>query len=190
MEVESLRKKPYVIAINAISGGGKTTITKSLENQLSNAKALYFDDRNYDLDSGIDDICKWIDEGADANRFNLDLLINDIETLINNCVEYIILDYPFGYKHNKIAPYIDISIFIDTPLDIALARRIIRDYDKTIAINIFDDMKQYLSKGRNSYLYSVNSALLDADFVVDGSKSVNDIVNSIKNEIFTLNNFE
>lgn len=185
-----MQKKAYIIAINAISGGGKTTITKKLKDQLPNAVALYFDDRNYDLDSGIDDICKWIDEGADANRFNLDLLINDIEILKSNGVEYIILDYPFGYRHHKIATYINLSIFIDTPLDIALARRIIRDYDRNMMLNIFDDMKQYLSKGRNAYLSSINSALSDADFIVDGSKSANDIVYSIKNRIFKINNLE
>ena len=179
-----MQKKAYIIAINAISGGGKTTITNNLKNQLPNAKALYFDDRNYDLDSGIDDICKWIDEGADVNRFNLDLLINDIEASISDGVEYIILDYPFGYRHHKIAPYIDLSIFIDTPLDIALARRIIRDYDMTIIANIFESMKQYLSEGRNAYLYGISSALSDSDFVVDGSKSADEIVGSIKNIIF------
>lgn len=179
-----MQKKTYVIAINAISGGGKTTIARNLENLLPNAKALYFDDRNYDSDSGIDDICKWVDEGADVNRFNLDLLINDIEALINDSIEYIILDYPFGYRHHKIAPYIDVSIFIDTPLDIALARRIVRDYDQATIANISEDMKHYLSKGRHAYLYSISSAISNADFVVDGSKSVNDIVDSIKNRIF------
>lgn len=156
-----MREKAYIIAINAISGGGKTTITKKLKNQLPNAKALYFDDRSYDLDS------KWIDEGADANRFNLDLLINDIDTLISEDVKYIVLDCPFGYKHHKTAPYIDISIFIDTPSDIALARRIIRDYDKTVIENIFADMKHYVLKGRSAYLYSRSSALSDRLTVVN-----------------------
>ena len=148
----------------------ENNITKKLKDRLPNAKAIYFDDRNYDSASGIDDICKWIDEGADANRFNLDLLINDIESLLSDGAEYIILDYPFGYRHHKIALYIDISVFIDTPLDIALARRIIRDYDKTTIVNIFEDISQYLSKGRNAYLFSISSALSNADFVVDGSK--------------------
>ncbi len=51
-----MSKRTYIIAINAMSGGGKTTTTKELQKQLPNAKALYFDDRNYDYDSGIDDI--------------------------------------------------------------------------------------------------------------------------------------
>lgn len=180
-------KKPYIIAINAISGGGKTTITKELQKQLPNSKALYFDDRNYDSDSGIDDICKWIKEGADVNMFNLDLLAEDIEMLINETPDYIFMDYPFGYRHNLIAKYIDLSIFINTPLDIALARRIIRDYDNTTIFNIFDDLNQYITQGRNAYLYGLDSAKSSADFEVDGSKSVSAIVTIINEQLLDIN---
>ena len=178
-----MKKKPYVIAINAISGGGKTTITKELQKQLPNSRALYFDDRDYDSNSGVDDICKWIEDGADVNVFNLDLLAEDIEMLIKETPDFIVMDYPFGYRHNLIAKYIDYSIFIDTPLDVALARRIIRDYDNTTILNIFNDMNLYLSQGRNAYLYGLDSAKLSADFVIDGSKSVSDIVTSIIKKI-------
>lgn len=41
--------------------------------------------------------------------------------------EYLILDYPFAYCNEQMMKYIDMAIFIDTPLDIALARRILRD---------------------------------------------------------------
>lgn len=60
--------KTYVIAINAISGGGKTTVTQYLKDNLHNAEALYFDDREYDIDSGIIDICKWMDEGEEGAK--------------------------------------------------------------------------------------------------------------------------
>lgn len=182
-----MSKKPYVITINAISGGGKTTVTKELQKQLPNSKALYFDDRDYDSDSGVDDICKWIEDGADVNVFNLDLLAEDIEMLIKETPDFIVMDYPFGYRHNLIAKYIDYSIFIDTPLDIALARRIIRDYDNTTIGNIFDDMNHYLTQGRNAYLYGLDSTKLSADFVVDGSKSVSDIVTIIIKKILHIN---
>ena len=176
-------KKPYVIVINAISGGGKTTITKELQKKLPNSKAIYFDDRDYDSDSGIVDICKWVEEGADVNLFDLNLLAEDIEMLIKDTPDFIVMDYPFGYRHNLISKFIDFSIFIDTPLDIALARRIVRDYDNTTIFNIFDDLNQYLAQGRNAYLNGLDSSKLNADFVVDGSKSVSDIVTSIYKKI-------
>ena len=180
-------KKPFVIVINAISGGGKTTVTKELQKQLPNSRALHFDDRNYDSDSGIDDICKWIEDGADVNAFNFDLLAEDIEVLIKENLDFIIMDYPFGYRHNLIAKYINYSIFIDTPFDIALARRIIRDYDRTSIHNIFDDMNHYLTRGRNAYLFGLDSTRLSADFVVDGSKPIVDIVSIIIKKILDIN---
>lgn len=175
--------KTYIVAINAISGGGKTTITNALLNKLPNARALYFDDRNYASDSGIDDICEWVENGADANLFNLELLADNIENLLNESPDYILLDYPFGYRHDLIAKYIDLSVYIDTPLDIALARRIIRDHGNSSIMNIFNDMDQYLSQGRNVYLKSSDIARSTADFVVDGSKCIDEIAESIRQRI-------
>jgi len=180
-------KKPFILAINAISGGGKTTVVKELKNRLPKAAALFFDDRNYDSDSGIEDICKWIEEGADVNKFNLDLLAEDIEKLIKEKTDYIVMDYPFGYRHKAISKYIDYSIFIDTPLDIALARRIIRDYNAATIQNVFTDMKQYLSQGRNAYLYGLDEIKEQADLVIDGSKSTDNIVSMIMEKLMQIN---
>ena len=182
--------KPFILSINALAGGGKTITTRELQKRLPNAKALYFDDRNYDTDSGIDDIVKWINDGADVNLWNLERLADDIERLKKENLNYIILDYPFGYNHNLIGVYLDRSIFIDTPLDIVLARRIIRDYDENTMISkwtntttIFDDMKYYLEYGRNAYLHSYKAAKADADFIVDGSLPLDEIVEIICEEI-------
>lgn len=98
--------KPCIVAVNAISGGGKTAITNKLQKRLPHAQALYFDDRNYDEDSGIEDICAWMENGADVQAFDLQRLADDIENLCRSSLDYILLDYPFGYKHHLIAPYI------------------------------------------------------------------------------------
>lgn len=73
--------KPFILSVNAIAGGGKTTTTRELQKRLPNAKALYFDD-NYDSDSGIDDIVKWINDGADVDLWDLARLAEDIDKLI------------------------------------------------------------------------------------------------------------
>lgn len=52
-------KKPLVIAIAAVSGGGKTTIATHLNERLHHSKILYFDD--YDFE-GPDDIIDWVDK--------------------------------------------------------------------------------------------------------------------------------
>lgn len=178
--------KTYIVAINAISGGGKTTVVQHLKENLGNAEALYFDDRDYDIDSGIVDICKWMEEGADANRFNLDLLIEDIEQLLEKGLDFIIIDYPFGHRHNKMAEYIDISIFIDTPLDIAFGRRLLRDYKGVSDKNVFNEIEFYLSTGRQTYLSSENLAIEDADVIIDGREPLYKIIDFIKSKIYEL----
>ena len=179
-------KKTFVVAINGISGGGKTIVTNELLKELPNSEALYFDDRDYDLMSGIGDICEWVENGADANRFNLDLLAGDIELLLKRTPDFILLDYPFGRRHNLIGKYIDLSVFIDTPLDVALARRIIRDCNETESLNIISGMKHYLSCGRKAYISGIDIGIADADLVVDGNRSVNDVVSIVKQGILPL----
>jgi len=59
--------KTFIFSISSSSGGGKTTISKALQEKFPNSKALFQDDRNYDSDSGIEDICKFVENGADVN---------------------------------------------------------------------------------------------------------------------------
>src|SRR5665647_1112942 len=109
--------KPLVIAIAAVSGGGKTTITKQLNKILPMSKALYFDDYEFD---GPDDMCDWVERGADNNEWKLTPLINDLCSLLSNSsqsLDFILLDYPFAYMNFEMREYIDFTIFVDTPLD-------------------------------------------------------------------------
>ena len=181
--------KPFIIAINATAGGGKTTTTRELQKRLPNAKALYFDDRDYDVDSGIIDIEKWIADGADVNLWDLKRLAEDIDNLKTENLDFIVLDYPFSYRHNLIGAYLNYSVFIDTPLDITLARRILRDYDRKTLIckwneeddksTLFDDMSYYLKNGRNPFIYGIEKGKADADLILDGSLELDKIVQSI-----------
>ena len=120
--------------------------------------------------------------------FNLERLADDIKRLINENLDFIIIDYPFGYRHKQIAPYIHYSIFIDTPLDVAMARRILRDYNEKNALEIFNDMKQYLERGRNAYLFGLESVKENADFLVDGSLAIDRIVDIICEKVINVKN--
>jgi len=187
--------KPFIFSVNAIAGGGKTTTTRELQKRLPNAKALYFDDRNYDSDSGINDIVKWISDGADVNLWDLKRLAEDIDKLKQKNLDFIVLDYPFGYRHDLIGSYLNYSVFIDTPFDITLARRIMRDYDKETLLSIwtgtttvFDDMEYYLEHGRNAYLHGYETGKADADLLVDGSLTPDQIVDIICEKVIAIKN--
>lgn len=174
-----MNKKPFVFSINAVSGGGKTTIANELKNKLPNCEVLYFDDYDFDVKSGIDDICRWVEDGADYALWDLERFVQEITALMQKPLDYIILDYPFGYRQKQISKFINYSIFIDTPLDIAMARRILRDFDFKSAEEVFDDMKWYINRGRSTYLYGQKTGKSDADLIIDGGLPVSEIVNMI-----------
>ncbi|MCR2822245.1 hypothetical protein [Lederbergia panacisoli] len=177
-----MSRKPMVISVAAVSGGGKTTITKELMKRLDNSKALYFDD--YEFRESPADICKWVEDGADYNEWNLEPFTTDVCSILDDpTVNYIILDYPFAYLNNGMSDYIDLSIYIETPLDIAMARRIIRDFSDDTVGNILNDLTHYLSYGRTAYLEMEMSVKPSSDIVLDGVLPIERTVNQILKQI-------
>lgn len=179
-------KKPFIISIAAVSGGGKTTIVKDLNDKLVNSNALYFD--NYDFD-GPDDICEWVENGANVNDWILTPLVNDLKILLSELrqpIDYILLDYPFAYLHNEMSSLIDFTIFIDTPLDVAMARRILRDYTDSSIDHVRADASNYLSRGRLAYLEMLKTVKPNSDFIIDGCLPVNEIVNKLLENIMDM----
>ncbi|SDP06498.1 Uridine kinase [Paenibacillus sp. yr247] len=177
-----MMQKPRVISIAAVSGGGKTTITNQLLSKLNNAKALYFDD--YEFQNCPDDICEWVEKGADYNEWNLLPLIKDVQLLLkDNSLEYIVLDYPFAYLHNEMREYIDMTIYIDTPLDIAMARRILRNYKENPIEDIRNDLTNYLVRGRAAYLEMERTVKPNSDIVIQGYFNPSFIVERILEEV-------
>ena len=115
-----------VVAVAAVTAGGKTTAVNELKKLLPRATSLHFDD--YTFAGEVEDFAQWVRDGADYHVWKLEPLARDILALrASGACDYLLLDYPFAYRHRTIAPYIDAAFFIDTPLDVALARRVLRD---------------------------------------------------------------
>lgn len=177
-----VNKKTKIITIAAVSGGGKTTITEGLAYELKNSKALYFD--SYNFDNCPVDICKWIDDGANYDEWVLTPLMNDIQRSIqDSSLDYIIVDYPFAYVNREIGKFIDITIFIDTPLDIAMARRILRDFKEDTMSEIHNNLKHYMTHARKAYLEAIHTVKPNSDIVFDGSLSISEIIDQIIEEL-------
>ncbi|MBE5106438.1 hypothetical protein IGI01_14410 [Bacillus thuringiensis] len=175
-------KKSKVISIAAVSGGGKTTITEGLTHELKNSKALYFD--SYKFDNCPADICKWIDDGANYDEWVLTPLIHDIQHLIRDSkLDYIIVDYPFAYLNREMEQFIDVTIFIDTPLDIAMARRMLRDFKEDTMSEIHNDLKHYMTHARKAYLEAIHTVKPNSDIILDGTLPVSVIINHIVEEL-------
>ena len=168
-----------VVAVAAVTAGGKTTVVRELLNRLPKAKSLHFDD--YSFAGEVEDFRQWVMDGADYHVWKLDPLEQDIVRIRDSGVcDYLILDYPFAYRHRQIAPYIDVAFFIDTPLDVALARRVLRDMGGASGEEIRADLRMYLDFARPAYLQMVKDILPSSDHVIDGMKMPEEIAAEIK----------
>jgi len=167
-----------IIAIAAVTAGGKTTVVNEIKKELKGVKSLHFDD--YKFEGEVVDFYAWVMQGADYNVWNLSPLIKDIcEIKRNDDCEYLILDYPFAYCHKELSKYIDSAIFIDTPLDIALARRVLRDMENASGEEIRQDMDMYIKFARVAYIQMLKDIKPSSDYIIDGTKELNEEVNEI-----------
>lgn len=182
-------KKPYVVSIAAQSGGGKTTIVTALKERLVNSAVIYWDDYGNEVDLDRD-INEWAADGFDCNEWNTQPIAADIERLFIEPYKYIVLDYPFGYLNECVGKYIDLTVFIDTPLDVALARRIIRDYtsrpqesdfgladvEELSFAGLDKELRWYLTHSRPTHEKMTEMHKSASDLVVDGTKTPEEIV--------------
>ena len=87
-----------IIAIGAVTAGGKTTVVNAVKDSLPKTASLHFDD--YSFEGEVEDFSKWVSEGADVNVWDLSPLKADIERIIRSDeFDYLLLDYPFAYQH-------------------------------------------------------------------------------------------
>lgn len=172
-----------IIAVAAVTAGGKTTVVNELKKRLQNSRSLHFDD--YTFEGEVDNFYEWTQSGADYySVWNLKPLEEDILKIkAAGICDYLILDYPFAYCHDTIKPYIDTAFFIDTPLDIALARRILRDMSNATADDIRNDLETYLKYARISFIQMQKDILPSSDYVIDGTHTVDEIANEITAKI-------
>lgn len=176
---------PQVVAISGIAGSGKTTIAKALA-QKWNATAIYWDDFD-ELSSSPDDYVEWFEsgckEGGDAWRYPLlaDVLnrltkgespICPVTQKKLNPTSLIIFDAPLGRSHEETAPFISYLVHLDTPLDVALSRRVLRDYSSShSSVEILEALQFYLERSRPLFkdLFDTKGG---ADLVLSGLERI------------------
>lgn len=173
--IERIVLNMKIITIAAVTAGGKTTVVNEIKRLLPNSLSLHFDD--YTFDGEVNDFYQWVLDGANYHVWNLKPLEADIKKIkTTKSCDYLILDYPFAYYHHTIKPYIDIAYFIDTPLDIALVRRILRDMSDSSADDIRHGLKLYSEYARDAFVQMQKDILPSSDYVIDGTLNVNEIV--------------
>jgi uridine kinase len=125
-----------IVAISAPPGGGKSTVAAALAERLGAALVEY---DAYDKLTTLSpaEIAAWLAAGGDYAVVEVSELVADLTTLRDGgrildrrtgkeltASALVILETPFGKAHPAMAPLIETGIFLDTPPDLALARKL------------------------------------------------------------------
>ena len=127
----------YVIAIAGPVGAGKTTLAQAVARALTDAAILQFDHYERITEQSIEQVRDWMQGGADLDAIAIPGLAEALQALkAGRAVtdpmtgatipsrKYILFETQFGRRHAATGRYIDLMIWVDTPLDVALARKV------------------------------------------------------------------
>jgi uridine kinase len=193
-----LSKPVFVIAIAGHSGAGKSTIIENLVSRLGNANSLSLD--GYESSSTYPAAAQWIEDGADPNEFQTPQFDADVRALkIGKSIihpetgleikpdGFLIIEEPFGRGRKSLHNLIDYVIYIDTPLEVAYARKLLRkseflpweDNPSVFISNLRENLLWYLRVGRSFYGAVSSRVRKNCDLIVDGTLSTEEIVEEI-----------
>jgi uridine kinase len=189
-------KQSFVIGISSVSGGGKTAVTKRLAQLLQDSVTLCFDDYD-DTNLHPENRQIWLKEGADYNVWKTPVLTEALKSLKSgnampspvdgstiSPARFIVFDAPLGRAHFDTGRFIDFMVFIDTPLDIAMARRLLRDIpaeqgSEEIIKSLKKNLSSYLNGGRLLYLQFQQQIKEKCDLILDGCLTVDELAGAI-----------
>ena len=163
---------------------------KKLAREL-NATVLYWDEYD-DISKQPVDYVEWYHKDGDVSAWKYPALADTLSKLKSGespvcpatnkellATPWIVFDSPLGYDHLETGRFIDFLIWIDTPLDIALTRRTIRDHLSGGQVNaalLREELEYYCKKSRPLFAKGLS---IPADLVVDGSHSLGEMRNNI-----------
>lgn len=146
----------WVIAICGTMGSGKSTLTENAAAALPDCSVVFEDDHNRMTDRSLDNIKDWFARGGNVSEFDLsdviarltelcpDKRIDVTTTLASAGVitsspnaknsraarasahRIVLLETHFGRLHSALSPWIDFQVWINTPADIAVARKVLQ----------------------------------------------------------------
>jgi pantothenate kinase len=202
------KTETVVIAVAGASGSGKSTLVRALAQRIENAEAMYFDDYHPNYGNLTKDL-------QDLRRGNHVTYPEDDRRI--DAGKVIILEEPTGRTRRGMRDKIDFLVYVNLPLEVSLARVLLRsikqseDRDingfyeaigpqfepkfseekptKLMHIMVWQ-LEMYLKQHRQGYLVDHEANLKDADLVVDGLKSVNQLIMEITEKVITRFNLD
>lgn len=204
------RSKSFVIAVAGASGAGKTSLVRKIAALLDDSVTFYFDDYG-STHRFPKNVKRWANVGFDPHRWQNQRMLKDLRLLSQGApvippdsgrevkpARFIVMEEPFGRRRRGMDALVDFVVCIDIPLEIALARRILRELGEAIsrketvayAERLRDHLCWYLHESGREMYFGVNeNAKENCDLVVDGTKGVDElaseVVRHVKKEVRT-----
>lgn len=180
------------IAIAGISGAGKSVLVNKVAEKLEDATILQFDvfKQDYNL---------------------LTKALKSLQVRIPN--GYIVVEEPTGRRREGMEDIIDLLVFIDVPLEIALTRVLLRaiyNSDDESIDSFYNQigpqfesnysekptklmhiiswlLENYLKSHREEYIENRDYFLQNADFIVDGTNKPENTAKEIVDQVLLIN---
>jgi hypothetical protein len=187
--------RAFVLALSGIPGAGKTTLTQLLLKIFSEARVVYYDRFQTITNMTHSQVRDWFARGADPNEFALTELVGELQRQTqrqpaDSRRPLVIFETPLGRLHRATGAFIDFLIWVDTPLDIALARATLaflgvaqRDKASNAAVEFVKWQTQYMLNYpiiRPMYVAQRETISASADLVLDGNLPAEESVERIK----------
>ena len=186
----------FIIGIAGPSGSGKSTLVKKVAALLEDSETMFYDDYNPIYDKLTEDLGELRKGHA---------ITYPEKSRVIQPGKYLVLEEPTGRQRKGMKDKIDFLIYINIPLEVSFARVLLRSIEQSNdnSINPFFErigpqfkpkfsekpsklmhimhwqLRMYLEEHREIYLRDHNFNLKDADLIVDGMKSKDELTTEI-----------
>jgi len=196
----------YVVAVAAPIGGGKSSLVRALAQALGDAATIHFDHYERATDKSVAELVEWMGRGADFDELSAPNLARDLAALKGGASvvdpltqaeiapgRYVVFEMPLGREYSATAPLINVLIWVDVPLDIALARKL-KEFTgsflsrqqgapQEFVVWVDNYLDHYLTVIRDVLGIQQTRVRAKADVVVDGRNSLEVMVQQAMQEI-------
>jgi uridine kinase len=195
-----------VIGIAGAPGSGKSTVVRALAAALGDASVLHMDSYERMTRQTMEKLAEWAARGADLDELSMPLLADHLAALkaghavtdpsTGSAIQparFIVFETQLGRAHAATGRHIDYLVWLDTPLDVALARTLRRLLGDALAAPapelpartawLHGYLENYLALVRQLVVQQRERVLPGADLGIDGGAGLAALVDQLRTQL-------